>query len=113
LLSLWLSFFFFFFSLLLELHYQIWAQLAGKVDAFSCATGTGGTISGVAAYLRKQNPNVKICLTDPCGAVLYRYYTEGQLKAVGDSISEGIGQGRITGNMKDFTPDMAFEVCKY
>mmetsp|Transcript_31756 Transcript_31756/g.77394 ORF Transcript_31756/g.77394 Transcript_31756/m.77394 type:complete len:177 (-) Transcript_31756:226-756(-) len=73
--------------------------------------GTGGTLTGVAEYLRtKSNGRVKIALTDPPGAKLYRFYTEGKLEAVGSSITEGIGQGRITGNMEGFRPDMAFEI---
>jgi len=91
---------------------EIWAQTEGKVDAFSCATGTGGTLSGVAEFLRSKNKNIKIALTDPRGAVLVNYFNRGEMKSEGDSISEGIGQGRITGNMAagDFRPDMAFDV---
>eukprot|EP00944_MAST-04C_sp_MAST-4C-sp1_P009743 g9743.t1 len=91
---------------------EIWQQLDGKLDAFSCAAGTGGTITGVGTYLRGMDKNIKIALTDPEGAALIRYYTEGKLRSVGSSISEGIGQGRITGNMgsDDFRPDMFFEV---
>jgi len=91
---------------------EIWAQTGGKIDAFSCATGTGGTLTGVGTYLRTQNPAIKIALTDPRGAVLVRWFNEGVLKAEGDSVSEGIGQGRITGNMgaDNFRPDIALEV---
>lgn len=91
---------------------EIWEQTAGKVDAFSCATGTGGTLTGVGEYLRSKNKNIQICLTDPRGAVLVRHFNEGQLKSEGDSVSEGIGQGRITGNMGEggFRPDIALEV---
>jgi len=90
---------------------EIWRQLKGKVDAFSCAMGTGGTLTGVGSSLRSlSNKKTKIALTDPPGAKLFRYYTEGRLEAVGSSITEGIGQGRITGNMEGFTPDMAFEI---
>jgi len=92
---------------------EIWEQTGGKIDAFSCATGTGGTLAGTAEYLRSMNPNIKIGLTDPCGAALVRYYNEGELKSVGDSISEGIGQGRITGNMQQFKPDFALEVSDH
>jgi len=89
---------------------EIWAQTDGRVDAFSCAVGTGGTLAGVGMFLKSKNPNVKVCLTDPCGAALYRYYTTGELKSEGNSITEGIGQGRVTGNLEGFTPDMSFEI---
>lgn len=89
---------------------EIWAQTGGKLDAFSCAMGTGGTLTGVAEYLRQQTSEVKIALTDPCGAALVRYYNEGELRGEGDSISEGIGQGRVTGVMEGFSPDIALEV---
>lgn len=89
---------------------EIWAQLKGKVDGFSCAIGTGGTVAGVAEYLRSVSDTVKIAVTDPCGAKLVRFYNDGILKAQGDSITEGIGQGRVTGNLEGFTPDYAFEI---
>jgi len=89
---------------------EIWEQTGGKIDAFSCATGTGGTLSGVGTYLKSKNPNIKICLTDPRGAVLVRWFNEGAMKSEGESISEGIGQGRITGNMAGYTPDISLEV---
>jgi cysteine synthase A len=91
---------------------EIWEQLGGNIDAFSCATGTGGTLTGVGEYLRSQSPEVKVVLTDPEGGAIVRYFTEGKLRAVGSSISQGIGQGRITGNMRagNFRPDMCFEV---
>lgn len=89
---------------------EIWAQLAGKVDGFSCAVGTGGTLAGTAEYLRSVSDNVKIAITDPCGAKLVRFYRDGVLKAEGGSITEGIGQGRITGNLEGFKPDFAFEI---
>eukprot|EP00188_Purpureofilum_apyrenoidigerum_P003852 Plantae.Rhodophyta-Purpureofilum_apyrenoidigerum.ctg41501.p1 GENE.Plantae.Rhodophyta-Purpureofilum_apyrenoidigerum.ctg41501~~Plantae.Rhodophyta-Purpureofilum_apyrenoidigerum.ctg41501.p1 ORF type:complete len:369 (-),score=56.64 Plantae.Rhodophyta-Purpureofilum_apyrenoidigerum.ctg41501:641-1747(-) len=89
---------------------EVWAQTDGKVDAFSCAVGTGGTLAGVGMFLKSKKSDVKICLTDPPGAALYRYYTTGTMKSEGSSITEGIGQGRVTGNLEDFTPDMAFEV---
>ena len=79
---------------------EIWHQMGGKVDAISCAMGTGGTLTGVAEYLRGVHPEVKIGLTDPCGAVLYRWYRDGEKVGEGSSISEGIGQGRVTGNME-------------
>lgn len=89
---------------------EIWEQTGGKIDAFSCATGTGGTLTGVGTFLKSMNPNIKIALTDPRGAVLVRWFNEGVLKSEGDSISEGIGQGRITGNMDGYVPDIALEV---
>jgi len=90
---------------------EIWRQTEGKIDAFSCAMGTGGTLTGVAESLRElSDRRVKIALTDPPGAKLFRYYTTGKLEAEGSSITEGIGQGRITGNMKGFLPDMAYEI---
>lgn len=89
---------------------ELWAQLGGKIDAFSCAVGTGGTLAGVGSYLKSRNERVCVALTDPRGAALYRFFTEGALRAEGSSITEGIGQGRVTKNLEGFTPDMAFEV---
>ncbi|KAK4532758.1 hypothetical protein CCYA_CCYA13G3615 [Cyanidiococcus yangmingshanensis] len=89
---------------------EIWAQLDGRVDAFNSAVGTGGTLAGVGSFLRSKNPDVKIALTDPQGAALVRYYQDGELKAAGESITEGIGQSRITGNLEGFRPDMCFEI---
>ena len=85
---------------------EIWFQTDGKVDGFTCAVGTGGTLAGVGKYLKEKNPKVKIALADPGGAALYGYYANGELQAEGDSITEGIGQGRITDNLKDWgVPD--------
>ena len=94
-------------------HYQttgpeIWRQTDGKVDAFVCAAGTGGTLAGVAMALRERNPQVKIGLADPPGAALYNHYRNGELKAEGSSITEGIGQGRITRNLEGLTVDYPF-----
>lgn len=92
---------------------EIWQQTNGRVNVFSCAVGTGGTLSGVGKYLRmvsNNDENIKICLTDPKGAALYHYFVNGELKADGSSISEGIGQGRITGQLEGFRPDYAIEV---
>lgn len=89
---------------------EIWAQLKGKVDGFSCAVGTGGTLAGTAQFLRSVSADVKVALTDPCGGKLVRFYNEGTLKSEGTSITEGIGQGRMTGNLKGFTPDYAWEI---
>jgi cysteine synthase len=89
---------------------EIWEQTGGKVDGFICAVGTGGTLAGVAAALRERNPNVAIGLADPPGAALFSYYTTGELKAEGSSITEGIGQGRITANLEGFEPDYSFQI---
>jgi cysteine synthase A len=89
---------------------EIWEQTEGRVDGFVCAVGTGGTLAGVAAALRARNPDVTIGLADPPGAALYSYYTTGELKAEGSSITEGIGQGRITGNLEGLAVDAAFQV---
>ena len=78
---------------------EIWRQTDGQVNAFCCAIGTGGTISGVGRYLKEQNPAVSIVLTDPMGSCMYHYYKSGELRAEGNSISEGIGQGRVTANI--------------
>ena len=86
---------------------EIWAQTDGKLDGFICAAGSGGTVAGMAQAL--QPKGVKVGLADPMGAALYSFYTEGELKSEGGSISEGIGQGRITANLKGFTPDF---VCR-
>jgi len=89
---------------------EIWRQTEGKVDGFICAIGTGGTLAGVAMALRERNPNVAIGLADPGGAALYEYYAHGVLKAEGTSISEGIGQGRITKNIEGLTIDYPYRV---
>jgi cysteine synthase len=87
---------------------EIWEQTGGKVDGFICAVGSGGTLAGVAMAL--QPKGVKIGLADPDGAALYSFYTTGELKAEGSSITEGIGQGRITANLEGFTPDFAYRI---
>ncbi|GIT91913.1 cysteine synthase A [Jannaschia pagri] len=87
---------------------EIWEQTGGKVDGFICAAGSGGTVAGVAAAL--QPKGVKVGLVDPMGAALYSFYTEGELKSEGGSISEGIGQGRITANLEGFAPDFVCQV---
>ena len=89
---------------------EIWQQTSGKVDGFICAVGTGGTLAGVAEALRARNPGVQIGLADPPGAALFSYYTTGELKSEGNSITEGIGQGRITANLDGFTPDHSFQI---
>jgi cysteine synthase A len=89
---------------------EIWNQTDGKVAGFVSAIGTGGTLAGVGAALRAKNPNVKIALADPPGAALFNYYKHGELKAEGSSITEGIGQGRVTANLEGFKPDEAFQI---
>ncbi|SPF80294.1 cysteine synthase A [Pseudoprimorskyibacter insulae] len=87
---------------------EIWEQTGGKVDGFVCAVGSGGTLAGVGMAL--QPKGVKIALADPDGATLHSYYTTGEHKAEGGSITEGIGQGRITANLEGFTPDMSYNI---
>ena len=89
---------------------EIWAQTDGKVDGFICAVGSGGTLAGIAGALRARNPKVAIGLADPHGAALYSYYTHGELKSEGTSISEGIGQGRITANLEGLKIDHAYRI---
>jgi cysteine synthase len=89
---------------------EIWAQTDGQVDGFVCAVGTGGTLAGVGRALKDRNPKIAIALADPMGAALYSFYTRGELKAEGSSITEGIGQGRITRNLEGFAPDIAFRI---
>jgi cysteine synthase A len=89
---------------------EIWAQTGGKVDGFICAVGSGGTLAGVAAALRARNPDIAIGLADPHGAALYEWYANGELKSEGSSISEGIGQGRITANLEGLKVDHPYRV---
>jgi cysteine synthase A len=89
---------------------EIWEQTGGEVDGFISAVGTGGTLAGVAEALRERNSSVAIGLADPPGAALFSYYSTGELKAEGSSITEGIGQGRITANLEGFEPDYAFQI---
>jgi cysteine synthase A len=98
-----------------EAHYrttgpEIWEQTGGKVDGFTCAVGSGGTFAGVLLALKERNPKIQVALADPMGAALYHFYKHGELKAEGSSITEGIGQGRITANLKGITPDDAFQI---
>ncbi|MBW0159401.1 cysteine synthase A [Sedimentimonas flavescens] len=87
---------------------EIWDQTGGNVDGFVCSVGSGGTFAGVGMAL--QPKGVKIALADPDGAALHNFYTKGELKSEGSSITEGIGQGRVTANLEGFTPDMSFNV---
>src|SRR5688500_16643325 len=89
---------------------EIWTQTGGKVDGFVSSVGTGGTLAGVAAGLKEKSNAVKIALADPLGAALFSFYTEGVLKAEGSSITEGIGQGRITANLEGFSPDFSWQI---
>ncbi|HEY9236591.1 MULTISPECIES: cysteine synthase A [Phenylobacterium] len=89
---------------------EIWEQTGGKVDGFICAVGSGGTLAGVAEALRARNPDIKIGLADPHGAALYSWYADGELKSEGASISEGIGQGRITANLEGLKVDQPYRI---
>lgn len=98
-----------------EAHYrttgpEIWAQTEGRIDGFVSAVGSGGTLVGVSTYLREQKPDIAIGLADPGGAALYSWFTDGEMKAEGSSITEGIGVARITGNLEGFRPDHAWRV---
>jgi cysteine synthase A len=89
---------------------EIWRDTDGKVDGFVCAVGSGGTLAGVAKGLKARNEKIKIGIADPDGAALYNFYANGELKSEGSSITEGIGQGRITANLEGFTPDFAYQI---
>jgi cysteine synthase len=89
---------------------EIWEQTDGKVDGFTCAVGSGGTLGGVARALKERNPGVKIALSDPMGAALYNWFTRGELTAEGDSITEGIGQVRVTKNLEGTHIDTAYQI---
>jgi cysteine synthase A len=96
-------------------HYQttgpeIWNQTDGRVDGFICAVGSGGTLGGVSMALKERNKDVVIGIADPMGAALYNYYAHGELKSEGSSITEGIGQGRITANLEDVGVDVPFQI---
>jgi cysteine synthase len=89
---------------------EIWEQTNGRIDGFTCAVGTGGTLAGVGTYLKQRNPNVVIAAADPMGAAIYSWVKTGELASSGSSISEGIGQGRVTGNLVDAPIDDAFQI---
>jgi cysteine synthase A len=89
---------------------EIWEQTDGRVDGFTCAIGTGGTLAGVGMAFKERNPNVKIAAADPCGANMYCWIKEGKLESEGDSITEGIGQGRVTGNIEGTPIDDAYRI---
>lgn len=89
---------------------ELWEQTEGTIDGFVCAVGTGGTLAGVGMALKERNARIKIALADPFGAALFSYYTTGELKSEGSSITEGIGQGRITANLEDAPIDLAYQI---
>ena len=89
---------------------EIWEQTDGKVDGFICAVGTGGTLAGVSSYLKERNPGIVTAAADPMGAAVYSWVTTGELASSGSSISEGIGQGRVTGNLATAKIDDAFQI---
>jgi cysteine synthase A len=89
---------------------EIWQQTEGKIDGFTCAVGSGGTLGGVARALKERNRNVKIALSDPMGAALYNWFTKGELTSEGDSITEGIGQVRVTRNLEGAPIDAAYQI---
>ncbi len=92
---------------------EIWRQTDGKVDGFTCAIGTGGTLAGVGMALKAYNRDIKIAAADPMGAAMYHYYKTGELKSEGDSITEGIGQGRVTANLEDAPIDDAYQISDH
>ncbi len=89
---------------------EIWEQLDGRIDGFICAIGTGGTLAGTAMGLRERSRDIKIGLADPYGSAMYAYYARGELKSEGNSITEGIGQGRITKNLEGLEVDMPYSI---
>jgi cysteine synthase A len=89
---------------------EIWQQTNGHVDGFTCAIGTGGTLAGVGEFLKSVNPDVRIVAADPMGAAMYHWIKHGELKSEGSSITEGIGQGRVTGNIADAPIDDAYQI---
>ena len=98
-----------------QIHYEttgpeIWRQTDGTVDAFICAIGTGGTLAGISNYLKEQNKDVVVGIADPLGAALYNHYKHGELKAEGSSITEGIGQGRVTANLEGTVVDIPYQI---
>ena len=89
---------------------EIWQQTEGKVDGFTCAIGTGGTLAGTAIYLKQQNPDIRIAAADPMGASMYHWLKHGELRSEGTSITEGIGQGRVTANIEGAPIDDAYQI---
>lgn len=98
-----------------DIHYrttgpEIWRQTGGEVDGFVCASGTGGTLAGVGAYLKEQKAGIQIALSDPAGSVLYNYYTTGELSTEGESLTEGIGNSRLTKNQETAAVDAVYRI---
>ncbi len=89
---------------------EIWEQLDGNIDGFTCSVGTGGTLAGVGMALKERKKDIRIAISDPMGSALYGYYANGELKAEGESITEGIGQGRITANLEDAPIEEAYQI---
>ena len=89
---------------------EIWTQTQGKVDGFVCSVGSGGTLGGISMSLKSKNPDIKIGIADPHGSKMFAYYDHGELETEGDSITEGIGQGRITANLQDVIVDRAYRI---
>ncbi len=89
---------------------EVWEQTQGHVDGFVSVVGSGGTLAGIGSFLKERNPAIQTALADPAGASLYSWFTRGEMKSEGSSITEGIGVGRITGNLEGFTPDHAFRI---
>jgi cysteine synthase A len=89
---------------------EIWSQTDGTIDGFTCAIGTGGTLSGMSMFLKDKNKSIKTAVADPMGAAMYNYFKHGELKSEGSSITEGIGQGRITGNIEGAPIDDAYQI---
>ena len=89
---------------------EIWQQTDGRVDAFICAIGTGGTLSGVGLFLKEQRQEIVVALADPMGAAMYHWFKHGELRSEGDSITEGIGQGRVTANVQGTPIDEAYQI---
>ncbi len=89
---------------------EIWQQTRGRIDGFTCAIGTGGTLGGVSRYLKEKNPKVRIAAADPLGASMYSWFKRGELKAEGSSITEGIGLGRVTKNVATAIVDDAYQI---
>jgi cysteine synthase len=90
---------------------EIWEQTGGKIDGFTCAIGTGGTLAGMSIYLKSRNQDIRTAVADPMGAAMYSYFKTGELKSEGTSITEGIGQGRITKNIDGAPIDDAYQIA--
>ena len=90
---------------------EIWRQTGGRIDGFVCAVGSGGSLGGIALYLKQQNPRMRIALADPGGSALYNWFRNGELKVEGNSITEGIGNSRVTKNLEGAPVDLAFRIA--